>query len=76
MGEFRAELRALGGGPVAVEVGDENETALVDKALGDLRAESLSAAGDQGDAAADLAFTARGGGDLVGLLPQPHHRGQ
>ena len=76
VGEVCAEFGALGGGPVAVEVGDEDETALVNKALGDLRAESLRAAGDQGDAAADLAFTARGGGDLVGLLPQPHHHGQ
>ena len=76
MGEVRAELRTLRGGPVAIEVGDEDETPLVDKALGDFRAETLRATGDQGDATADLAFTARGGGDLVGLLLQPHHRGQ
>ena len=76
MGEVRAEFRALGGSPVAVEVGDEGETALVDETLGDLRAESLRATGDQGDATADLAFAAWGGGDLVGLLPQPHHHGQ
>ena len=53
-----------------------NETALVDETLGDFRAETLRATGDQGDATADLAFTAWGGGDLVGLLPQPHHHGQ
>ena len=76
VGEVRSEFRAFGGGPVAVEIGDEDETALVDKALGDFRAETLRAASNQGDATADLAFTARGGGDLVGLLPQPHHRGQ
>ena len=32
MGDLRAEFGALGGGPLTVEVGDEDEAALLDKA--------------------------------------------
>ena len=75
VGAIAPQFGALGCSTVAVEVGDVDETALLHQALGDLRAKALGATRDEGDAAADLAFPARGGGHLVGLLPHPHdHR--
>jgi len=56
-----AERRRLGSRALTVQVGDVHEAAGLDEASGDLRAESLRAARDQGDAAVDGALAgARG----------------